>query len=179
MLTITVGAVEGYDIDTNEFTSSGGIVVALEHSLVSLSKWESKHEKAFLGSHEITQEETIDYVGEMLISPAFTGWLNFVTDENLNEVNEYLNRKQSATWFNEKVRGGPSREVITSELIYYWMFQHQVPMECQYWHINRLFTLLRVCSAKSAPPKKRGKADMLAERRRLNEQRRAQLGTRG
>lgn len=179
MLAITVGAIESWDYDKNEFTSSGGVVVALEHSLVSLSKWESKYEKAFLSDKEISTEETLAYIGDMLISPAYAGWLDHLTDENVEEVNDYLNRKQTATWFRESRGGGRSRETITAELIYYWMFQNQIPMECQYWHINRLFTLLKVCNAKSAPPKKISRAEALAERRKLNDQRRQQLGTRG
>ena len=179
MLTIVVPGVEHFDEDKQEFVTVGDVVLDLEHSLVSLSKWESKYEKPFLGNEKST-EETIGYVKCMVITPDVPEeTFDKLTDSNLISIQEYLDAKMTATWFSEAPGAPQTRDVITAELIYYWMITFQIPMECQNWHLNRLFTLIRVCNIKQSKPKKMSRADIAARNRELNEQRRAQLGTKG
>lgn len=180
MLTLTVGGTESYDEKANEFVIVGGTELQLEHSLVSLSKWESKYEKPFLGKDQKTGEQVFDYVKCMAVDDETPEELfHSLTDDHFKKINTYLDAKMTATWFAPSTAAPRSSEVITSELIYYWMIQFQIPWEAQYWHLNRLFTLIQVCNAKAAKPKKMSKAEIQRRNRELNEQRKAQLGTTG
>jgi hypothetical protein len=181
MLTIIVPGVESYDENLDQFVSIGDLILELEHSLVSLSKWESKFEKPFLGKGEKTTEEVLDYIRCMVVTPnPPEEFLQKLSKENLEEVNAYIDRKMTATWFSE-APGAPktSREVITAELVYYWMTVFHIPFECEIWHLNRLFTLIRICNLKQEKPKKMSRAEIAARNRELNAQRKAQLGTKG
>ena len=182
MLTITVGATDIFDESTGKFSAQGGFELQLEHSLVSLSKWESEFEKPFLGKEEKTAEESLAYVRCMLVTPNPPGdWLLKLSKENFDAIHAYNERKMTATWFSDPP-GAPktSREVITAELIYYWMTVFHIPFECETWHLNRLFTLIRICNIKSDnKPKKMSRAEIAARNRAINAQRRAQLGTTG
>lgn len=180
MLTITIPAVDDFDEASNEFISSSETTIELEHSLVSLSKWESIWEKPFLGPEPKTNEETLGYVEAMTLTPnippeVFRG----LSRENLEQVNDYIDAKMSATWFTEKPDQRKPREIITSEVIYYWMISLSIPFECESWHLNRLFTLIKVCNQKNAPEKKMSKKDLMARNRALNEERKAKLKTNG
>jgi hypothetical protein len=180
MLEITVGATESFDEAQGVFVQDGGVVLQLEHSLVSLSKWEAIHEKAFLGDSPKTSEELLSYVKCMLLPTNPPGeFLHKLSETNLQDINAYLNAKMTATWFSEQPGAPRSREVITSELIYYWMTVFNIPFECENWHLNRLFTLIRICNIKQSKPKKMSRAEIAARNRELNAQRKAQLGTRG
>jgi hypothetical protein len=157
--------------------------IQLEHSLVSLSKWEALHEKPFYGKEDKTPEETRSYVEQMIVapSPPPEGILDRLTREQWNQITEYINSKQTATYFTE--REGPKRgqpEALTSELIYYWMISFEIPFDpCENWHLNRLMTLIRIAGIKKAPPKKMSRAQIAEQQRALNAQRREQLGTTG
>lgn len=180
MLTIVIPGIEMFDETAEVFVTNGDITLDLEHSLVSLSKWESKYEKPFLGKEEKTTEEVLDYIRLMTLTPnippeAYTR----LSPENIGAVNAYIEAKMSATWFHDGQGSAPSREVITAELIYYWLITFQIPFECQYWHINRLFTLIRVCNVKQSKPKKMSRAEVAARNRELNARRRSELGTSG
>jgi len=180
MLTIVVPGVEMFDDQSQEFVTQGDVTLELEHSLVSLSKWESKHEKPFLGKQEKTTEETLDYVRCMIVtSNVSEEVISKLSEENLMAVNGYIDSKMTATWFNEPPGAPKSRDVITAELIYYWMVVFQIPFQCEHWHLNRLFTLIRVCNIKQAKPKKMTRAELAARNRELNAQRREQLGSKG
>lgn len=180
MLTITVGATDVYDEASGTFGAKGGIELQLEHSLVSLSKWESIHEKPFLGKDSKTPEEVISYVECMAIGEIPRGDIfHQLSEENVKEINEYIDRKMTATWFSDKTRSPAVAEIITSELIYYWMTAFNIPWEAQHWHLNRLFTLIRVCNVKQEKPKKMSRAEIARRNRDLNAQRKAQLGTTG
>ncbi len=179
MLKIVVGGDEMFDEGTETFVRQGGTVVELEHSLVSLSKWESKFEKPFLGKDEKTGEEVLGYIEAMILNEVPEGILSKLSDDNVAEINKYIDAKMTATWFREAPGAPQTREVITSELIYYWMIAFEIPWEAQYWHLNRLFTLVRVCNLKQAKPKKMSRSEAAARQRELNAQRRAQLGTKG
>lgn len=179
MLKITIPALELFDERTNEFIYYDDECLELEHSLVSISKWECKWNKPFLHSSEKSVEEILDYVRCMIttpdIDPEIIGRL---TEKNIKEINEYIDAPMTATTFHNMNKES-SREIITSEIIYYWMITFNIPFECQHWHLNRLLTLIRVCNVKNNPPKKMSKEEILARNRELNAQRRKQLNTRG
>lgn len=180
MLTIVVPGIEMYDEIKQEFVTEGDITLELEHSLVSLSKWESFYEVPFLGKEEKTTEQILEYIKLMTLTLEVPEEVfSRVSEGNIKAINEYIEAKMTATWFNDPPGNLASRDVITAELIYYWMITFQIPFECQYWHINRLFTLIRVCNVKQAKPKKMSRAEIAARNRELNAQRRSQLGTTG
>lgn len=179
MLKLLVPLKESYDEEKEEFVSEG-FELELEHSLVSLSKWESHWEEPFLSSNQKTTEQTIFYIKAMVLTPDVPEWIfSQLSNENLLEINRYINKKMTATWFSDKSSSAPNREVITSELIYYWMIALNIPFECQYWHLNRLLTLVQVCNAHNEQPKKMGKKEAAEMRRKLNAERKAKLNTTG
>jgi len=169
-----------FDDESQEFITKDDVTLELEHSLVSLSKWESKHEKPFLGKADKTNDEVLDYIKCMVLTPNVPDQVfSKFSEKNFTEINDYIEAKMTATWFNE-VPGAPkSRDVITAELVYYWMVVFQIPFECETWHLNRLFTLIRICNVKQSKPKKMSRSEIAARNRELNAQRRAQLGTSG
>lgn len=181
MLQITIPAVDQcWDEQKQEFVSIKEQKLQLEHSLVSLSKWESKWCKAFLAKQDKTYAETLDYIRCMTITPNVDPQVyNFLTVDNINQINDYIAAPMTATVFSEDNSGRNNREVITSELIYYWMIALNIPFECQKWHLNRLLTLIRVCNIKNTPPKKRSKNEIMSRNAALNAARRKQLGTKG
>ena len=152
----------------------------LEHSLVSLSKWESKWCKPFFSKKDKTIEETIDYIKCMTITPNVPDVVySNLTKENIDRIFKYIDAPMTATVFSKNSQVGNSREIITAEIIYYWMIAQNIPFECQKWHINRLLTLIRVCSIKNAPPKKTSKKEIASQYAALNAERRKQLNSKG
>lgn len=180
MLRITVPAAEFFDEVREEFVYGKEQTLQLEHSLVSLSKWESKWNKAFLGKQEKTDEEILDYVRCMTLTqnvdPEVYARLSV---ENYAAINAYIEAPMTATYFSEDKQPKGSREVVTSELIYYWMISYNIPVEFQKWHLNRLLTLIRVCNIKNSPPKKKSKRELMKRNAALNAARRSRLGSRG
>jgi hypothetical protein len=180
MLTIIVPGEEMFDEESDEFSTRGDITLELEHSLVSLSKWESIYEIPFLDRDRKSTEQVISYIKCMTLTQNVPEEVfSRLSNQNFTEINNYIDAKMSATWFNEPPGAPKSREVITAELIYYWMTVFQIPFECENWHLNKLFTLIRVCNIKAAKPTKMSRAEVATRNRELNAQRRAQLGTRG
>ena len=182
MLTIAIPlGSEGFDEETGEFIESDTFVLELEHSLVSLSKWESKWCKSFLHTTELTNEETMDYIKCMTLTEGVGDDIyDRLTRENVEAIQEYIAAPMTATTFNDKnTRGKGSKEIVTAELIYYWMISLTIPFECQYWHLNRLITLIRVCSIKNEGPKKMSRRELMSRNAALNAQRRAQLNSKG
>lgn len=179
MLQIVVPAYEGFDEATNTFIPYREVKLSLEHSLVSLSKWESKWHKPYLASDK-TAEEVIDYVKCMTITQNVPEDVyNRLTPQNINDIIKYIDDPMTATTFREDKNARKNRDIITNEVIYYMMFAAGVPKECEKWHLNRLFTLLRVCGEKNAPPKKMSKRDILSRNKALNDARRAKLKSKG
>lgn len=179
MLTIKVPLEEGWDDEAELFFVTSSVELELEHSLATMSKWESVFEKPFLGDEEKTREETLAYIEMMILTPDFpTALFSKFSQENFDEINRYINAKMTATWFREE-RQTPSREVITAEIVYHWMITYNIWLECEHWHLNKLLTLIRVCNEKAKPPKKMSRQQQLAERQRLNAQRKAERGTKG
>lgn len=180
MLTIVVPGDEIFDEQSQEFSTRNDVTLKLEHSLISLSKWESKYEKPFLGQDEKTNEDVLGYIKCMTLTPnVLEEVYNHLSASNILEINNYIDAKMTATWFNDGPGAPKSRDVITAELIYYWMITFQIPFECEKWHLNRLFTLIRICNIKQAKPKKMSRSEVAARNRELNAQRRAQLGSQG
>lgn len=180
MLQITIPARELFDEEKQEFVELKEQTLQLEHSLVSLAKWESKWCKAFLGRSEKTREEIIDYVKCMTITQNVKPEIyDYLTDDNYRQINDYINAPMTATVFSPDNTAKNNRETVTSELIYYWMIALNIPFKCEKWHLNRLLTLVRVCNIKNQPPKKRSKRDIMARNTALNAARRQQLNSRG
>ena len=180
MLRITIPAVEQWDEAKQEFIYTKEQTLSLEHSIVSISKWESKWCKPFLTKQEKTFEETLDYIKCMTLTQNVDPEVyNYLTNENIKEINEYIGAPMTATYFSDEKTSKTSREQVTAELIYYWMIAFNIPFECQKWHLNRLLTLIKVCNIKNQPPKKRSRKDIMSRNAALNAARRKQLNTRG
>ena len=180
MLRITVPATEFWDEIHEEFIYKKAQTLQLEHSLVSISKWESRWNKAFLGKQEKTDEEILDYIRCMTLTQNVDPEIyTRLSDENYAEINAYIEAPMTASHIFEEKQGKKSNEIITSELIYYWMISCNIPVEFQKWHLNRLLMLIRVCSVKNSPPKKRGRRELMKRNAALNAARRKRLNSRG
>lgn len=181
MLQIAVPIIpERWDEEKEEFIEPKYQTLQLEHSLVSLSKWESKWCKAFFSKREKTAEEMMDYIRCMTITQNVKPEVyDHLTRNNISQIYEYIESPMTATYFTEDRNGKVNKETITSELIYYWMIALNIPVEFQKWHLNRLLTLIRVCNIKNQPAKKMSKRDIMRRNSSLNAARRQQLNTRG
>lgn len=178
MIKIKIPDTELYIEETNRFYNVSCQELNLEHSLVSISKWESKWKKPFFSLNKKTKEESIDYVRCMTLTQNVDPMAYYaIPNDEMNRIKKYVDDPMTATTFSEKSK--PSREIITSELIYYWMIALNVPFECQKWHINRLLTLIRVCAIKNSPQKKMTAQEIRAMNKKLNSERRARLNTTG
>lgn len=180
MLQITIPATEQWDERKQEFVTVKEQTLQLEHSLVSLSKWESKWCKPFLSKNDKTNEETIDYIRCMTLTKNVDPDVYYcLTQENVKQIHDYIEAPMTATTFSKDQKRSTSREIITSELIYYWMIALTIPPEYEKWHLNRLLTLINVCNIKNAPPKKRSTRDIMSRNAALNAARRKQLNSKG
>ena len=179
MLEIKIPESESFDNENQVFITEKEATLQLEHSLISISKWESKWNKPFLNNKiEKTSEEVLDYVKCMTINKVDDSVYLRLTQENINEISRYITASMTATTFL-KTSNSVNREIITNEIIYYWMIQLNIPFECEKWHLNRLLTLIQVCSIKNSPKKKMSKAEILARNRELKAQRKKNIGTKG
>lgn len=166
---------ECWDEINEEFVEPKTQVIQLEHSLVSLSKWESKWHKPFLSQVAKTREETVDYIRCMTITQNVNPEIyHRIDDNNIEIVNRYISDSMTATWFsdNTETKKSSSGEQVTAEIIYYWMTTFNIPFECQKWHLNRLLTLIEVCERKSKGPNKMSKKETNSLYRTLNNARR-------
>ena len=180
MLRIIVSGDEFFDDEEQTFSTVGDVTLDLEHSLVSLSKWESEYQKPFLSAGEKTREETLGYVRAMLLTPDVDlNVFDRFSSEDFDRINSYIESKESATTFGMMPQSNSRGEVITSELIYYWLVAFNIPFECETWHLNRLFSLIRICNVKNSKPKKMSRHEIAQRNRELNAQRRAATGSSG
>lgn len=191
MLTITIPANSGteyYDEAKNEFVSIGKlnkpVTLHLEHSLVSVSKWEAKWHKPFLGTgrksdKEKTREEIKDYIKCMTLDKNVPDVAyDCLTNANISEIEAYITNPMTATTFGAEQQKG-RREIVTSELIYYWMVALNINFECEKWHLNRLLTLIRICNIMNQPKKKVSQKDQVARYAQMNKERRARMKSSG
>ena len=180
MLTITIPERELWDEERAEFVSVKEQTLQLEHSLVSLSKWESKWKKPFLTKEDKTPEETIDYIRCMTLTPNVKPEVyKCLTHDNITKINNYISDPMTATTINMHGLSKGGKEIVTSELVYYWMVALNIPFECQKWHLNRLITLIQVCNVKNTPPKKMSKRDIMSRNAALNAARRKKYNSKG
>lgn len=178
---VRINDVELFDEERNLFFYDS-VRVRLEHSLRTISLWEAKYKKPFLSDlepHRKTEEETTDYIRMMILDDISEDLFLNLIRHNLIEVQNYIGDEQTATTIRETKKPKKTSEIITSELIYYWMFSATIPKECETWHLNRLITLIRVFSAKQGKDEKMTPAEIAAQNRMLNEQRRAKYKTKG
>lgn len=179
MIEIYVPKSEAFNNVTNEFFELKDYKLCLEHSLVSISKWESVWKKPFLHTQK-TDEEMIDYIRCMTITQNVPGDVFYrIPESELERIAKYIDDPMTATTFSNREERRGRREIITAEIIYYWMIQANVPYECQKWHLNRLLTLLQVCAEKNVAPKKMSKAATAKKWSSLNAARKAKLHTKG
>lgn len=180
MLQIVVPGVEQYDPVQNLFYTTRDTKLTLEHSLVSISKWESKWKTPFLSLKQYTPEQFLDYVKCMTITQNVDPYVySALTKDNRKAIAKYMEDPMTATTVNDKHLKGGRNRVVTSELIYYWMTALNIPFECQKWHFNRLMTLIRVAALEQQPPKQMSKRDIMSQNKALNAARRAKHHSRG
>lgn len=181
MLILKVPASEQWDENNQCFIYGYDYTLQLEHSLISLSKWEAKWKKPFISKGNLSNEEILDYIKCMTITQNVPEDVYLrLTLDNYTEVRKYIEDPMTATWFsNTEKKGKINNEQITAELIYYWMIALQIPFECQKWHLNRLITLIRVCNIKNTPPKKMSRTEIARRNAELNAKRKAELNTKG
>lgn len=180
MLWIKIPNVELYDEVNNRFITIKEQTLQLEHSLVSLSKWESKWHKPFLSDVDRTYEETLDYIKCMTITQNVKPEVYYaINQEQVEQIQQYINDPMTATYFSEEPSGKINGRQITSELIYYWMTALQIPWDSQKWHLNRLITLIKVCNAENQPKKKKSWSQTTKDWAALNKARRAKYNSKG
>lgn len=180
MLNFHVADKELYDEGKSVFINIKGRDIQIEHSLVSISKWESKWHKPFITKEPKTVEETIDYIKCMCITQHVDEKIfTVITNENIDTVSKYIADPMSATIINDINEKGSNSDTLTSEIIYYYMIAYNIPFECQKWHLNRLLNLIRICDIKNRPEKKMSRAEIMNRNRELNNKRRQELNSKG
>ena len=180
MLRITVPSKEIFDEATSSFVDVKEQTLTLEHSLVSLYKWESKWHKPFLSKEGKTNEETIDYIKCMTLTQNVDPNVYMcLTNKNIQDINDYIEDPMTATTFSDDNKKSGKQKIVTAEVIYYWMLSLQIPFKCEKWHLNKLLTLIRVCNAENAPAEKKSMADIRKSNRELNMARRKKLNSKG
>ena len=175
MLKLTIPGQELWDEEHEQFIYTEDVVLRLEHSLVSISKWEAKWHKPFLSKEPKSHEEDIYYIGCMLDDDIDPKILLCLRDEDWRAIYDYIEDPMTATIINDRGNKKSRATMITNELIYYWMIAYNIPAEYQYWHLNRLLTLIKVCDAKNQKQDTMSKRDVLSENARLNKQRKEQM----
>ena len=180
MLILKLPNQEYFDQSTNTFVYTPACTLKLEHSLVSISKWESKWKKPFLKDEQKTPAEFLDYIRCMTINSDVPDEVyQLMGHENLKKIQDYIMDPATATTITDRQqRSGARQQIVTSELIYYWMLSNGIPFECEKWRLNRLITLIRICNAKGNP-QQMSRQEIYAMNAALNGARRAASGSKG
>ena len=179
MLDIIIPETEVFDEKTMSFTTFKEQKLTLEHSLIAVSKWESKFEKPFLSS-EKSSIETLEYIKCMTLTQNVKPETYLrLSPQNVEDIKAYIEAPMTATTFKKIERRGGKKEIITAELIYYWMIAFNIPFECQKWHLNKLLTLIEVCARKNETPKKMSRREISAQHRAINKANRERFHTKG
>ena len=178
MLVLRLAEEEVFDEARGEFRTIPGQDIRLEHSLKAVAQWESKWKKPFLSAKEKTNEETFDYVRCMCVDGTDEDTLRLLPPGELRKIIGYINDPMTATTFSGGSRSG-RKQVLTAEVIYWMMAEHNIPFTCEDWHLNRLLALLHVCAIKSVPQKKMSAKEAAMRQAALNEKRRAATGSKG
>lgn len=180
MLSIRVPACEMWDERGEEFVNFKGQTLQLEHSLVSLSKWEAKWCKPFLSGEKKSYQEILDYIRCMTLTQnADPKVYECLTDQNFSDIQRYIDAPMTATTFSPDPSENGRNEIVTAEVVYYWMISFNIPFECQKWHLNRLLTLIKVCERKNRTPKKKSGRAIMSRNARINAMNRARFNSRG
>lgn len=181
MLQITVDGGEFFDENSEQFVQVKPKQITLEHSLLSLSKWEAIWKKPFLTDEEKTPEEYLDYIRCMTITKNVDPLLyKCLSRKNFEDIKTYIHDPHTATVIHSMQPSNKRSRTITSELIYYWMVANNIPTEYEKWHLNRLLILIRICAIENNPNKKKmSRNSILQQNRQLNAARRAKYNTRG
>jgi len=179
MIDIIIPETEYFDEERMQFVTYKEQKLTLEHSLIAISKWESKFEKPFLSS-EKSALEVIEYIKCMTLTQNVKPetYLH-LSPKNIEEIQAYIEAPMTATTFKKIEKRGGKKEIITAELIYYWMIAFNIPFECQKWHLNKLLTLVEVCARKNEPPKKMSRREISAQHKAINEANRKRFHTKG
>lgn len=179
MLTIITPGIELFNSEDSTFHTLESKKIELEHSLVSLSKWESRWNKPFLSKNRMSEVETFDYILCMSLTPNITMEdVESITNADIDRINKYIEKSMTATKvYEDKTK--KSNEQVTAELIYYWMISLNIPFECENWHLDKLITLIKLCSAKSSPPKKMSQRELMERNKRINDERRKAMNSKG
>lgn len=179
MLEIIIPETELFSNQLSIFFKTSKSRLQLEHSLISISKWEQKYKRAYLTTRDKTLSESIDYIRCMTLNKQEDSNVYLALNkEHMKTINEYINDSMTATTIPKTGSGG-KQEILTSELIYYYMIKFNIPFECQKWHLNRLLTLIEVCAFKESPPKRLSTNEIFARNKALNEARKQKYRTKG
>lgn len=180
MLEIIVPENELYISNKNKFVTVQSCVLSLEHSLISVAKWESKWHIPYLNSTKRTVTQEMDYIRCMVIGPIKNDYtFSALSPDNMNQIRNYIDDAMTATTFSKTPPSSKNRQIVTAEVLYSRMFANNIPMECQKWHLNRLLTLIRVCDTMNNPPGKKNKKETASRYAEQNALRRAQHNTKG
>ena len=170
---------EMWDEKNEEFIPPVTTTIEMEHSLVSLSKWESKYCKPFISKEDKTGEETLDYIKFMTLTPDVDPSVyDHLSERNIKAINDYIDAPMTATTVPNTNTGG-GRETVTAELVYYWMIALTIPPQYESWHLNKLLTLIKVCNFKSQPPKKLSTQEAISRNKAINEANKKKFNTKG
>lgn len=157
----------------------------LEHSLISLQKWEAKWHVPFLSSKEKTLEQTIDYIRCMCLTPNVKEDVFYcIPTTEMVRIADYIDDPMTATTVRHRGKpgGAKKKKIVTAEVIYYWMVALNIPTEYRKWHLNQLLMLIQVINAENEsqnPKNKRKKHEILADYRAINEANKKLYNTKG
>lgn len=180
MLYIDTPEIEIFDESTNMFGIIKPQHLQMEHSLLSLSKWEARWRISFLSTKDKTEAQMLDYIYCMTINKNIDKRVfHALPKDCINRITHYIETPQTATTFRsdnqpfgKKGQRPVRQQIITAELIYWQMIVNGIPFSCEKWHLSRLLTLIRVCDIKNSTNKPNmTKAELIRRNAELNARR--------